>query len=385
MGNWDGLIVICATSRWDGMPLLERHVAEELAEQAPILYVEPVTSPLTRFRNQAAAQHASREWMRTIGPRFAVMSPHAPPLMHRTGVKALSLSALRRQLKSAVRRLGSPQVEAMIVTSLDPVLGTLGERVSIYYAKDNYRAAGHLIGLSESRINRWVTELTQTADCVVTVSPHLAQEPRFARTHPIVIPNGCDVDRWRASGLPDVSRTPVAAYIGRLSDRVDISLLESVADTGTRLRLIGPKQRTLTAGSFDSLIERHNVTWTGGLPYRELPAALADVTTCLLPYADNEFNRSSFPLKLLEYLAAGRRVVSTSLPATRWLDTGLIEVADEPARYALITAQSLSYPLTEEEAATRRSFAANHTWKSRVQTLLDETGLRTQGFGEDAF
>ena len=44
------------------------------------------------------------------------------------------------------------------------------------------------------------------------------------------------------------------------------------------------------------------------MPYDKLGSALADVTVCLLPYADTDFNRASFPLKILEYLAAGRRV-----------------------------------------------------------------------------
>ena len=46
---WDGLIVVCGASWWDGTPLLEHHVAEELTRYAPVLYVDPPSSVLTRF------------------------------------------------------------------------------------------------------------------------------------------------------------------------------------------------------------------------------------------------------------------------------------------------------------------------------------------------
>ena len=65
-----------------------------------------------------------------------------------------------------------------------------------------------------------------------------------------------------------------------------------------------------------------------------------------MPYRDTPFNRGSFPLKTLEYLAAGRAVVATDLPAIRWLNTDLISVATTPAAFADHVARLASEPRT---------------------------------------
>ena len=81
---------------------------------------------------------------------------------------------------------------------------------------------------------------------------------------------------------------------------------------------------------------------------------------------------SSFPLKVLEYLAAGRRVVTTDLPAVRWLDTTLVDIAGTEVEFADMVARSLRTPLLREEIRRRQEFASQHTWDERARVLLDE-------------
>jgi teichuronic acid biosynthesis glycosyltransferase TuaH len=376
-GRWDDLVVVCGSSWWDGTPLLEQHMTQELSRFGPVLYVDPPTSVLTRFRSREAAR-ASATGLRHVADNIAVLSPRVPPLMERPGIKATAVAATRRQLKVAIRQLGSNRVDTVVVTSFDPLLGFLGERCSVYYAKDDYLAAAELVGMGAGRIRRWVDRLTAAADVVVAVSPTLV-DPLAARgVNAVLIPNGCEPGLFARTPAPGPRSAPVAAYLGHLSDRVDLGLLEAVADRGIRLKVIGPRQETLSGGRFDALLARPHVTWLDVVPYRELPDVLGDVTTCLLPYGDTSFNRASFPLKLLEYLAAGRRVVSTGLPAVRWLDTDLIDVADGAEEFAERTSLSLTTILAEDEIARRRAFAAGHTWESRAGALLDATGRTTR-------
>ena len=231
------------------------------------------------------------------------------------------------------------------------------------------------MGISRRRLIRRADRQPRDADVVVTVSPSLAETMRRRGVDPVLIPNGCDVTLFSRTSPPTPGEAPTVAYVGHLSDRVDVRLLEAVADSGVDLLLIGPRQETMTAGLFDAVLSRPNVRWAGPVPYADLPASLAEVSTCLLPYADSEFNRASFPLKILEYLAAGRRVVSTGLPAVRWLDTDLVDVADTPASFAAAVAASTAEPLRSDEIAGRRAFAAGHSWESRAGTLAETLQL----------
>ncbi len=372
--GWDGLVVIVATSFWDGTPLLERHLAAELTRYAPVLYVEPPTSVLSRFRNREAASRGG-SGLRVVEPGLAVLSVRLPPLKDRPWAKPASLLLLKRALRRAVTRLGGRTVRILAVTSLDPVLGSLDEELSVYYAKDDYVAGAALVGLPTAALERYVGALCADADLVVAVSPVLAASLAQREVTPVVIPNGCDVDLFAEATLPSSQTPPTVAFVGHLSDRVDVALIHAVAERGVRVLLIGPAQETMSSGHFDALKAHPSVQWVGAVPYADLPRHLSEATTCLLPYTDTEFNRASFPLKALEYLAAGRRVVGTDLPALRWLETDLVTIADGPEAFADAVVQSLVDPLTADEVARRRELAAGHTWTQRARTFAESTGL----------
>jgi teichuronic acid biosynthesis glycosyltransferase TuaH len=120
------------------------------------------------------------------------------------------------------------------------------------------------------------------------------------------------------------------------------------------------------------LTARSNVTWVGEQPFSALPGLLAHARVGLVPYADTPFNRASFPLKTLEYLAAGLPVVATGLPATRWLGAGpdLITIADGPTAFADAVARASSVPLIPSRREARRRFARAHSYDRRAIDLL---------------
>lgn len=79
------------------------------------------------------------------------------------------------------------------------------------------------------------------------------------------------------------------------------------------------------------------------------------------------FNRASFPLKTIKYLAAGRAVVSTDLPAARWLGTNRLTVANGPRAFADAVEIRLKEPLIEAVVVERQAFAAAHSWSVRAR------------------
>ena len=59
------------------------------------------------------------------------------------------------------------------------------------------------------------------------------------------------------------------------------------------------------------------VHWVDELPRDELRRTSGCWTVGLTPYRDSMFNRRSYPLKTLEYLAAGVPVVATDVASRR--------------------------------------------------------------------
>src|SRR5664280_3208815 len=105
-GDWDDLVVFCGSMFWSGIRMFDQNMAEALTAYAPVLYVDPPVSALTRFRNPAAAA-AQGKGLRQVGPRLSVLSPRVLPLKERPGGKQLALAATRRAMAKAVDELGS--------------------------------------------------------------------------------------------------------------------------------------------------------------------------------------------------------------------------------------------------------------------------------------
>jgi teichuronic acid biosynthesis glycosyltransferase TuaH len=198
-----------------------------------------------------------------------------------------------------------------------------------------------------------------------------------------VVPNGCDAGAYTAvDSAPwpaDVPRDlagpdggPVAGFVGHINARIDISVLEAVAASGVPLLLVGPRHPDYEPVRFPALLRRPNVVWAGPKPFAELPSYLRVIDVGLTPYRVTGFNLASFPLKTLEYLAAGRGVVSADLPATAWLrgdpdGAALIHVARSPAEF--VAAIRPAARRTEKLNMQRRAFAGRHDWSERARTL----------------
>ena len=180
----------------------------------------------------------------------------------------------------------------------------------------------------------------------------------------------------RSTPADDVDlRGPIAGFVGHLNSRTDLALLEAVADAGTSLLLIGPKDPAFEPERFERLARRDNVAYLGPRPFEQLPAYFRLIDVGLVPYGPTEFNLHSFPMKTLEYLAAGRPVVSTSLPAVRWLDTELVTLADTPGQFAAGVAREVGLARDPMLVRSRREFAAQHSWAERAARLAELIGV----------
>jgi teichuronic acid biosynthesis glycosyltransferase TuaH len=291
-------------------------------------------------------------------------------------------SIARAQLRAAVRgvvRRRHLKVTASIVASLEDLLDTVPAGRTLFYGTDDFVAGAELMGVSREWLKARETRQLQAADVVVAVSDVLRQTWSQQRPDTVVVPNGCDAAHFAGTDtapLPDdvTLPGPVAGFVGHLSDRIDLACLEAVAQRGISLLLVGPRQPTFELARMDALLSRPNVQWVGPKPFGELPRYLRVMDVCLTPYADSAFNRASYPLKTLEYLAAGRPVVATDLPAMRMLATDAVVLATDPLQYADAVAKRLADPGSEADAAERRAFGAANNWASRadaIAALLD--------------
>ncbi|MGH4023616.1 MAG: glycosyltransferase [Pseudonocardiaceae bacterium] len=247
---------------------------------------------------------------------------------------------------------------------------------TLFYGTDDHVAGAESHGIPRERWQRAEQRQLQRADVVAAVSPALQDRYAALGRKAVLVPNGCDptvyTDADSKVWPPDVQLAgPVAGLMGHIGQRVDLTLLEAVADTGCSMLLVGPWDPSYEPVRFPALAARPNVCWVGAKSLTELPAYLQVIDVGLTPYSDSDMNRSSFPLKTLEYIAAGSAVVSTDIPAVAWLQSDHVTIARSPAEFADAVRRQLAVPRSSCLVTHRRRFTEQHTWEQRAADIAE--------------
>ena len=388
-------LVWMAGVSWDGIRGTDRHMVTAMACHARILWVDPPVSPVTAALRRSATRYSLRPEISVVNRQLTRLTPKVMPGLSRPGIRVTMTALVRLQTRWALRRLGI-QPFAVVATYPGDLLGYWGDNVvNVFYGTDDYVAGAELMGLSARYQLRQEIRIVGQADVVAAVSPQLAERWAGLGASPVVIPNGCwPVKAGERASLPEPTlRYPVVGLIGQLSDRIDLSVLNAIADAGFSLLIVGPLDPRWEQQRFRELISRSHVHYTGPVPAEAVPSYLAAIDIGITPYRDTPFNRASFPLKTLEYLGAGIPVVSTDIPAARWLRADLTQ--SQQARWTdrimVLANNSADFvnsirriaasdgPSKDPARASQcRAFAARHTWDRRASSLASVLGLPRQ-------
>jgi teichuronic acid biosynthesis glycosyltransferase TuaH len=372
------MLVYLAGNPWDGVVGTDRRLATALADSIPVLWVDPPPASLAVARRWLKGQRKDHFGLDQISSGMCRLRVLGPPGLTRPLMRSVAAAALGRRVKQVVQACGA-DVAAVVLATPEGRFprGVPGRRV--YYLTDDWAAGAPLMGLSRRRIDRLSRINLRHADIAAAVTPDLVARLAGEAGGPrqLLLPNGCDPTVFDVSTSQpprDLPAGPFAIVIGQINERLDLAMLEAVADAGVCLVVIGPRTERDPARTrqLDVLFSRPSVHWLGRRRVDELPSYLRSASVGLTPYADNAFNRGSFPLKTLEYLAAGLPVVSSNLPATQWLNTQLIKVSESPEGFAnevrgtIVAGDGSDGPASGQ----RRNFAGTHTWRVRADSLL---------------
>ena len=279
-------------------------------------------------------------------------------------------------LRRATGVIPPPRVSWLYDPRATWAVGRMGDAFGVYDCVDDYpeQVSGDRNRALMRRADR---EAAATARLVFTTTRALRDRhlPTNANTH--LVPNAADFDHFAPAAdrrivAPDLAALPrpVVGFAGNItSAKVDLALVTALAKSGgTRtIVLAGPADETFEA-PLRALAELENVVWTGPVPYAELPPVIAAFDVGLIPYSENAYTRNVFPLKLYEYLAAGKPVVATGLPELAGLEPDVVVARGvEDMEAAIESALLLAGPADVER---RQRLAAANTLDARTDRLL---------------
>jgi glycosyltransferase involved in cell wall biosynthesis len=227
------------------------------------------------------------------------------------------------------------------------------------------------------------TALLKRADLVLTGGPRLYEAKRDANPNVLCLPSAVDADHYanaravtdraamaRAAALQGDIAAPRLGFFGVIDERLDLELVASVADAEPtwQLVMVGPIVKIDPV----ALPRRSNLHWLGRQPYALLPQLVAGWDVCLMPFALNESTEFISPTKTLEYMAAGKPVVSTPIHDVKVMFGDIVAIAaGAPAFLAACRAA-----LAESAAAANGRAAAMQACVWRFS--WDETAATVQ-------
>lgn len=241
----------------------------------------------------------------------------------------------------------------------------MNDQTVVYYATDN---AKELLKdpMKAAYVKRedW---LCQRADIVLGLSRVLTES--LATHHPgktSYISEGVNPGIFRSKGdsCPDAgNRRPRACFVGTLDDSLDWELLEYAAASlpDVEFMMVGP----VKTDGLEKRFERfRNVRFLGYQKYESLGNILSTVDVCFLMYRDTEFNRMRNPIKLLEYFAAGKIVVSTDFPAVHEYSQ-LVLIARDGQDFAKKIMEAITENMSRKYYDKLKEIAKLNTWDRR--------------------
>ncbi len=185
---------------------------------------------------------------------------------------------------------------------------------------------------------------------------------------------GVDCDHFgaaRSDGLAvdaDIARLPgpVLGYFGVIDERIDYELLAELADARAdwSIAMVGPFAKIDPA----DLPQRPNLHWLGGRPYEKLPAITKGFSVCMMPFALNAATEYINPTKALEYMAAGKPVVSTALDEVKANFGRVAHVASSTDEFIELCAREAESPSTRR-VSRGLTLAATNTWDAIAEKM----------------
>ena len=247
-----------------------------------------------------------------------------------------------------------------------PVAEKLPNSALVYDCMDHHGGFANTAGF----VAEYEEQLLRSAPLVVVSSSPLMEVLGKTNGSVSLVRNGTEYGHFAEppEDLAISTSRVVVGYYGAIAEWFDVDLMYQVAVRLPQFEfhLVGDSTGADTA----ALSKLENVFFHGEVPYGELPRFVHAFDVCLIPFKLVELTRCTNPVKVYEYLSAGKPVVSTRLPEVEAMGS-VVRIGSTPDEFAEQVVAALSDGASGA-IDSRRSFARENTWASRGEHLAAE-------------
>jgi glycosyltransferase involved in cell wall biosynthesis len=222
--------------------------------------------------------------------------------------------------------------------------------------------------------------LLQTSNLVTVTAHQLLEDAKQIRPDVLYVPNGVDFSHFDISIEQEVSDPPkemrsllgegkpIVGYYGALANWFDYDLLWDVATNRKDLNfvIIG----TDHDGSLEKskILDQENIYYLGPKPYNDLPHFLACFDVAILPFKINRITQSTSPIKLFEYFAGGKPVVST--PLKEVIPFSVVLFGQDSHQFSHAIDEAILLGRDPDYVRRVKQKGQENTWNMRAEQIL---------------
>jgi glycosyltransferase involved in cell wall biosynthesis len=342
-------IVVMCHLRWEFVFQRPQHIISRLSKDHKILFIEEPVKKETKGHS-----------LKIINGNLHVLQPNTE-----------SIAEIATILPDFLRNTKVP-IGWFYSASFIPLLEKLNFDHVIYDCMDELSL---FKGAPQYLIEQEKYLLAHT-DIVFTGGKSLYESKKQIHNNVYCFPSSVDEDHFSTAknGIPipeDISniKGPIAGYFGVIDERLDLDLLNSAAlqNPDVSFVMIGPVVKITE----EELPKAPNIHYLGMKPYKILPNYLKAFDIAMMPFALNDATKFISPTKTLEYMAAGKPIISTKIKDVIRDYSHCIKLVSNAGEF---TEHLLDLLSKREERSLQKSYSEvleKTSWSNTVKSMAD--------------
>jgi glycosyltransferase involved in cell wall biosynthesis len=240
-----------------------------------------------------------------------------------------------------------------------------GKTPVIYDCFDNH--IGWKGFYSKKVVKKIEKDLLKKADITFFSSFDLQESKKQLSKSYKLIRNAADYEHFYISPKESLLKSNIVLYLGVISDWANITLIESIVELepSKEFWFVGPVRKNYLS----NIESKSNVKIFGEQPYSTLASFVEKAACCIIPFDHlNPLIKSTNPIKLYEYLAAGKPVVSTAMEEVAQYKED-VYIANSPEDFV----HMINLSITEnslKKIVSRQQLAFENSWDERVNSII---------------
>lgn len=370
-------VVCISTSNFYPFPTRKQNVMRRLRD-AKIIYIDPPITLIAPLKDKSTLSRltAYRKDGKRVKDNDNIIVYAPPPVLpffnKYRWINKINQRRLARYINKILKRQGfvKPYLWCYTPTACD-LIDNIDNSGVIYDCVDRHSAYQGMI--NPAVVDKMEENLAHAADMVFCTAAGLEKTLREYNRRTKMIANGANYPLFSQAATftpPDKRAKPVFGFVGMLQECIAYDYIEALAESlpSAEIVFVG---RVMPGVDISQMKKYKNIKFLGLQPQEKLPEIISGFDVCLNVFRSGRLALDVSPLKLYEYLATGKPIVSTEEPLQVRDFADVVYIAESRSDFVAKCREALTED-DQQKRWKRQKYGKACSWDNRVRQMEDE-------------